>query len=122
MAAPKRCTAPAFRLGDQVHLTGPRWQDYLNVSLGDIVAVDYMNGPIPTSRRAGALTDSDGNFYTGYEWELYTSLNKPPAPVQPTPAQLAAFKEAWEAADKLGLAGQRTRAGLIAVLNLKEPA
>lgn len=34
--------------------------------------------------------------------------------------QLAAFKDAWEAADRLGLTGQRTRAGLIAVLNLKE--
>jgi len=44
-----------------------------------------------------------------------------PVPVQPTRAQIAAFKKAWEDADRLGLSGERTRAGLIAALNAPAP-
>lgn len=41
--------------------------------------------------------------------------------IVPTQAQVAAFKEAWDKADKAGLEGLRTVIGLTAALNIATP-
>lgn len=102
--------------GDYVRLTGTDW--YSN--RGRIVQVEEIRGEQAYNHTVpgiGSLTSDLGHWYEGgYE---AVRVSGPDAPVEEvTDAQIEAFKTAWQEADNLGLTGQRTRAGLIAVFRL----
>lgn len=118
-----------LRVGDWVRLLGREWEDY-GGAVGQLVRVDRVDvdrgQAFSDVGRLGSLTTYDNDFFGGdlaievvshVQDEHGNSLDR----VEPSEAQLKVFKDAWEAADRLGLTGSRTRAGLIAVLNYKEP-
>lgn len=116
-----------LRVGDYVRLVGKRWEEY-GGHPGQLVRVDSVDSRGQASSDVGSigsLTDIDGNGYG--DDMLIEKVENPIDPqgksvgrIEPTEAQLATFKAAWQAADRLGLTGSRTRAGLIAVLNQDE--
>lgn len=117
-----RYTTPLkLKVGDRVRLVGEEWSV---TERGSIVTVDELRNAgeqawNTTVHGINSLTSYDGRMIRDFEIELIQET-EPEHLIEPTTSQLNAFLTAWVAADNLGLIDQRTRAGLIAVLNLKE--
>lgn len=120
-------TPMGLRVGDYVRLVGSGWIEY-GGHTGQVVRVDSVDVVGQASSdfgNIGSLTDIDGRNYS--DDLLIEKVENPidtrgqsVGRIEPTEAQVAAFKAAWQAAGRLGLTGSRTRAGLIAVLNQDE--
>lgn len=110
-----------LKVGDKVRLLdGGEWKSY-GLEPGTVVTVEsVIDGAAWGNSGAGALTSIGGAAIPNYPIEKVIELPDESDLIQPTEGQLNAFQQAWRAADKLGLTGQRTRAGLIAALNYKE--